>query len=393
MNRLAQFPRRTLMTADTVGGVWTYALELARGLGELGMEIVLATMGAPLNAAQRAEVRAIPRLDVRESNYKLEWMHEPWTDVDFAGDWLLELEDELHPDIVHLNGFTHGALPWRAPKIVVGHSCVLSWWRAVNRSEAPGEWKTYRDRVHDGLGLADLVIAPSHAMLAALTEYYGPFAASAVIPNGRRINLSRKRAKQNIVLAAGRLWDDAKNISALARVAPRLSWPVRIAGETRSPDGATMNHERLQYLGRLSGKEMARHFERAAIYALPARYEPFGLSILEAAFAGCALVLGDIASLRENWDGAAMFVPPGDDDALRSALEDLIAHPRRRAELAARARGRAAKFTREEMAQRYFGAYTDVLLRGPRIFEWQRETAHARAGALSDRKGAAACAL
>ena len=35
------------------------------------------------------------------------------------------LERRLRPDVVHLNGYTHGALPWRAPVLVVGHSCVL----------------------------------------------------------------------------------------------------------------------------------------------------------------------------------------------------------------------------------------------------------------------------
>ena len=54
---------------------------------------------------------------------------------------------------------------------------------------------------------------------------------------------------------------------------------------------------------------------RAAIYALPARYEPFGLSILEAALSGCALVIGDIPSLREIWADAALFVPSDGHDA------------------------------------------------------------------------------
>ena len=35
---------RVLMTADTVGGVWTYALELAGALAPLGVDITLATM-------------------------------------------------------------------------------------------------------------------------------------------------------------------------------------------------------------------------------------------------------------------------------------------------------------------------------------------------------------
>ena len=64
-------------------------------------------------------------------------------------------------------------------------------------------------------------------------------------------------------------------------------------------------------LGRLSAGELADWYARAAIYALPARYEPFGLSALEAALSGCALVLGDIPSLREIWGDAALFVPPG----------------------------------------------------------------------------------
>src|SRR5437868_5547300 len=35
--------RRVLMTADTVGGVWSYALELSRALGKCGVEVGLAT--------------------------------------------------------------------------------------------------------------------------------------------------------------------------------------------------------------------------------------------------------------------------------------------------------------------------------------------------------------
>ena len=36
---------RVLMTADTVGGVWQYALDLARGLSEAGASTILAVLG------------------------------------------------------------------------------------------------------------------------------------------------------------------------------------------------------------------------------------------------------------------------------------------------------------------------------------------------------------
>ena len=43
MNELT--PRRILMTVDALGGVWTYAVELARALAPRGVEIVFAQHG------------------------------------------------------------------------------------------------------------------------------------------------------------------------------------------------------------------------------------------------------------------------------------------------------------------------------------------------------------
>jgi hypothetical protein len=69
------------------------------------------------------------------------------------------------------------------------------------------------------------------------------------------------------------------------------------------------------------------------VSAAPARYEPFGLSILEAAGDRCALMLGDIPSLREIWDSRAQSVAPGDHEALLAALATLLSRPERAREL------------------------------------------------------------
>src|SRR5215213_5483012 len=90
-------PKRILMTADTLGGVWTYALELARSLAPHGVEVMLASMGSRLSGEQRAEARSIPNLAVCESSFKLEWMEDPWQDARAAGEWLLDLERLLKP--------------------------------------------------------------------------------------------------------------------------------------------------------------------------------------------------------------------------------------------------------------------------------------------------------
>src|SRR5688572_13448925 len=73
--------RRVLMTADCLGGVWTYALELSRSLTDHGIEIGLATMGAPLSDAQRRQVAGIRGARLFESAYRLEWMEHPWVDA------------------------------------------------------------------------------------------------------------------------------------------------------------------------------------------------------------------------------------------------------------------------------------------------------------------------
>jgi glycosyltransferase involved in cell wall biosynthesis len=120
----------------------------------------------------------------------------------------------------------------------------------------------------------------------------------------------------------------------------------------------------------LSPAEMAVRLGRAAIFAAPARYEPFGLGILEAAASGCALVLGDIASLRENWQGAAVFVAPDDRAAWRVALRDLIEDESGRELRAAAAQQRARGFSREAMAARYAALYRVMVDERP-----QREVA------------------
>ncbi len=319
------------MTADAVGGVWTYALELARALPA---RVTVAVMGGRPSAAQRLEAEGV---DVRAAEYALEWMPDPWEDLERAGEWLLELRDELCPDLVHLNGYAHAALPWRVPVLVVAHSDVLSWHEAVHGRAAGAEWDRYRRTVGEGLAAADALVAPTAAMFDTLARHYELPMRRQVIPNGRR-PLS-PACKEPLLVCAGRLWDEAKNVAAVERVAPRLPWPLELASGDRSP------------------AEVAALFGRASIFVSPALYEPFGLAALEAASAGCALVLSDIPSLREVWGAAAVFVDPTEDDVLERALRRLIEDAGCRLDMAARARVRARAYTPERMAAAYAGLY------------------------------------
>ena len=208
-------------------------------------------------------------------------------------------------------------------------------------------------------------MAPTRAFLEQVQALYGPLERARWIWNGRAAGALRAD-KEPLIFAAGRVWDEAKNLGALAGIAHRLSWPLAIAGP--GEPGRVNGHEpgAALWLGPLPAEAMQGWYARASVFALPSRYEPFGLAALDAALAGCALVLGDIPTLRELWDGAALFVPPDDDDALASALNALVEKPELLWLLGGLARSRAEGYSAARMTAGYLNAYAGTLATRPR---------------------------
>jgi glycogen synthase len=357
---------RVLMTADAVGGVWTYALDVSAALALHDISVVIATMGPRPSDAQRAAVKPLSNVQLVESDFRLEWMADPWRDVAAAGEWLLDLANSAAVDVVHLNGYSHAALPWQRPVVCVAHSCVVSWWQAVHREQPPAEWNTYRRNVSRGLSSADLVIAPTQAYLAQLRNCYGLSRPAQVIRNGRPATRAVGDRREPILLGCGRLWDAAKNLSVFDAAADGLPWTAYVIGDASGPDGQTFAPRALRTLGSLPHDDVESWLRRTSIFVHPALYEPFGLAVLEAAAAGCALVLSDIPTLRELWGGAAEFYNPCDSAQLHAALNVLIADSEKRAALAAAAQQRAAEYGVDTMAAAYAKVYRSIAASVPR---------------------------
>jgi glycogen synthase len=335
---------RVLMTADAVGGIWAYATDLRAQLESHDLDMTLAAIGPA----------APPDPRVAHRPGRLEWQPDPWDDLAETGEWLLALAEEQAPDVVHLNSFSFASLPWPCPTVVVAHSCVASWHEAVRGAPPGPEWDEYAERVRAGLLAADRVVAPTAAMGAALRRLYGLARPVDVIHNGVS-PAAAEGEREPVVLAAGRLWDEAKGLDVLEAAAARTAWPVAVAGPA---EGAAAHHVRL--LGPLARDDLRARMARAAVFAHPARYEPFGLVVAEAAAAGCALVLGDIPTLRELWDGAAVFVAPGDPGALAAALDRVAGDDALRDRLAAQAGARVARYDAATMARGYRRLYATL---------------------------------
>jgi glycosyltransferase involved in cell wall biosynthesis len=370
---------RVLLVADVIGGVRTFTGELVRELVGQGVEVDLALIGTDPGALSELGASSCQRRDLR-----LEWMADPWSDVEATSSWVEELRRRHRPDVVHMNTFAP-VLDASVPVLLTVHSCVLTWWRAVRGCEAPDQWGRYREVVDAALRRADVVTAPTRALLRELAAVYGELPRALAVPNGRAVSglaaatWPSGGGREPLVVTAGRLWDQGKNARLVAEAAPQIDGRVVMIGAGvdsvagagvdsvagaggDSPRGAGRDCVRtaVEATGALSEWEVASWLARAAVFAEPARYEPFGLAALEAALCGCALVLGDIPSLREVWGDAAAFVSPDDPAQLIEAVNSLLHDPHRRTRHAARARERAARYPPQTMARAYLDLYRQM---------------------------------
>lgn len=346
---------RVLMTLDAVGGVWRYAMDLARGLGARGVGTVFLGLGPPPSPRQKAEAKALGTLDWADA--PLDWLASSPDEVAHVPDLVARAARRHGADLLHLNLPSQAAgLETDRPVLAVSHSCVATWFRAVRGTGLPPGWEWQGALTAQGLARADAVVAPSLAQADALIAAYGPLRALRVVPNATAAPEGRLPEKP-FALASGRWWDDGKGGATLDAAARLARWPVRLLGPAQGANGAAFapRHARLE--GERPHAEAQALMRGAGIFVSPSLYEPFGLAVLEAARMGLPLLLSDIPTFRELWDGAAAFVPPRDAPALAAALDALADDPAERLRLGRAAQARSRRFTPEAQAARMIGLY------------------------------------
>lgn len=347
---------RLLLVTDAVGGVWVYSLELARALRPLGIDTVLAVLGPAPSAEQREEARDFRLIN---TGLPLEWLDTNEAELARAGTALARLAETERVDLVQTSSAALlASASFAQPCVAVQHSCVASWWAAVRGTALPDEFAWRRALVERGIRRASAVVAPTIAFAAETKRIYG--VDTVAVHNGRTSTWTREIPQGEFVFTAGRLWDEGKNVATLDRAAGRTAAPFQAAGALDGPNGAHINLRHIAAIGAVSSARLSALYAARPIYASAALYEPFGLSVLEAAQKGCALVLSDIATHREIWSGAAIFAPPTDADAFTNAIVDLLADSDEREQLGMLAAARAAHYTPRRMALGMAEIYTRV---------------------------------
>jgi glycosyltransferase involved in cell wall biosynthesis len=355
---------RLLLTTDVVGGVWHYAVDLAASLGPLGCEVLLALLGPAPDDHKRARIAALPHVKLIETGLELDWLAHDAAIVEAAGCRIAELAGDLGADIAQLNMPSLAASGrFSMPVVAMAHSCVASWWDAVFGGAPPDDFIWRSRLMHAGLHRSAAIVAPSRAFARTIRRIYRLVRPPVVVHNGRACQPLPRASLHDFVFTAGRLWDQGKNLALLDRAAARLCIPVKAAGAICGPHGERIKLKNIKTLGEVGGKAVAGCLASRPIFVSVARYEPFGLAALEAAQAGCALILSDIPTFRELWGGAALFVDAEDPEALADAIESVAVDMPLRLKLGEAAGRQARRYTVEAMAAAMAAIYGRVASR------------------------------
>lgn len=353
---------KILMTTDTVGGVWSYSVELCKAFREHDVKIHLVAMGAWPSREQRAQIADFENVLLYKSDFKLEWMEDPWEDVERSHKWINCIYNTVQPDIVHFNNYAQSEPDWTCPVVTVFHSCVNTWWQAVKGTSLPSSWDTYSGVVKESLNTSDMVVSPTRNILEKAVSAHEITSETKVIHNGRDIEFTNDVEKEEIIICTGRIWDEGKNLKLLGQIAQSLPWPVFIAGNNIHPaTGNVCEVENVHFLGKLHEHEILEWLQRASIFISPSKYEPFGLAILEAAKAGCALALSDLDTLQELWGDNAVYFNPEDPDEAKTRILQLIKDEDNRKDLANRAFHKSKSYTSTKMASEYLKLYNQLI--------------------------------
>ncbi len=366
-----------LVTADAIGGVWTYTRELVSGLISRGEQVTLVSFGEIPTPQQTEWIDALSlagaKLEFHPTAFKLEWMQESEDDLNASAEYLKAIIAETKPDLLHFNQYFYGNLECEVPRIVVAHSDIVSWWMAVHGTEPKdGRWiRKYRGYVSQGLSHATAVVAPTRWMLEQVKKHYAAPKLGSVVYNGRSPKLFNPHiSKDDSALTVGRIWDFGKNAALLTRIDPPCI--VHVVGSTKNPETVVTSAgmvesstPKLFFKGVLADLQLQQLYARSGLYIATSRYEPFGLAPLEAALSRCAIVASDIPPLREIWGDTAVYFENNNEHDLERALRELHADSELRGTYAKLAYDRARqRFTADRMVEDYLNLYRAVVPMG-----------------------------
>lgn len=190
----------------------------------------------------------------------------------------------------------------------------------------PLAWPDWRREL---LARAAAVLPNSRSEAVQLRTLFGPDLPIRVVPNGvhPRFAGDGRPARRDGVLFVGRV-EPRKNLLGLIRALRPAGLPLRVIGDvvpSHEPYAAACRREGEGFV-RWDGPvdhddpRLERAYASARVLALPSWFETPGLVALEAALAGCAVVVTPRGSAPDYFGDRALYARPDRPDEIRARV-------------------------------------------------------------------------
>lgn len=258
-------------------------------------------------------------------------------------------------DVIHVHEPLAPLVGWMAmsvdkPTVATFHADPPSW---VSRVYEMAPWVTGRLR-------NSIVTAVSPTAAAALPSRWGK---PRIVPNAIDVGSYRMEVER-----------DHRQVAFLGRDEPRKGLSVLLDAWAQVRDlspgsrlvvmGADRHgeHPGVRFTGPVSGEEKRRLLASSGVYVAPnLGGESFGIVVIEAMAAGCAVVASDLSAFVDVTGGeAAVHVPVGDPAALGAAIADLLMDPPRAVSLGEAGRARAQRYDWPVVVDHYRQLYAEA---------------------------------
>ncbi len=318
------------------GGVQNQVLELARRLPEHGDEVTLIGPGAgahggvELGEAVGVKAnRSVAPIVLRPRVMAL--VTEAVAGVDLV---------HLHEPLMPLVGW--GAMGLDRPMVATFHADPPAWVDTFYRL-VPRRW--WRGKV----------LTAVSPLAARSVERWGEV---TIVPNGIDAGAFRdgpQRSRHQVAFL-GRP-DRRKGWAVLEQAWPKVTASITGAElVVMGMDGSSTSS--MRFLGRVSEETKISTLQSSEVFVAPnLGGESFGIILLEAMAAGCAIVASDLEAFRLVSGGTARIVPVGDSPHLAATLVELLRSPKVTSEMGRRSRARAADFDWSIVVAGYRASY------------------------------------
>lgn len=264
-------------------------------------------------------------------------------------------------EVTHIHEPLMPRVGWAAlrspgPKVVTFHADPPAWVRTLYRGLGP--W--VRSLSKPGA----MVTAVSRQAAQALSGRWGP---ERIIPNGINIRFGAEEVTRHRgrVVFLGRD-EPRKGLGLLLEAWPEIKRrhphaELVVMGAER-PDPP----EGVVFLGRVSEEVKDRTLRSAQVYVAPnLGGESFGIVLVEAMAAGCAVIASDLRSFREVVGSAARLFATARNTALVDQVDEVLDNFSLSERLSEAGRERASLFSWEKVGPAYRKCYEEVIARGP----------------------------